>query len=206
MTLGHSLQDKTNQLNEQSWAEEIEAMLGMAAGRADSITAVYDRHFTGVYRWVYNQVGRDDEAAKEIVQDVFMGALKSSKNFSGKSSIRTWLLSIASRKVADYYRKHKQRMTHELTCDIESIPDATGAEDGPEQLQSTGEMKQFVRGLLDKLPPVYRQVLVSKYQEGMSTEDIAAILQKSPKAVENLLRRARQGFQRVYLEAQKDRA
>ncbi len=199
-------QVKTVQPAEYSWAEEIEVMLGMAAGRADAVTAVYDRHVRDVYRWVYNQVNRDEEATKEIVQDVFMGALKSSKYFSGKSSIRTWLLSIASRKVADYYRKHKQKMQHEVAVDIDTLPEPQSGEGNQAELQETGEMIQLVRTLLDKLPSVYRQVLVSKYQEGMSTLDIAAVLQKSPKAVENLLRRARQSFQKEYLATQKIRA
>jgi RNA polymerase sigma-70 factor (ECF subfamily) len=205
MTIQQPTQGRASQLSELTWAEEIEVMLGMAAGRPESVTAVYDRHFSGVYRWVYNQVGRDDETAKEIVQDVFMGALKSSKYFSGKSTIRTWLLSIANRKIADYYRKHKQRSQHEVAVDMETLPDLASGGDGPDQMQVTEDLKHFVRSLLDKLPLAYRQVLVSKYQEGMSTEDIAAVIQKSPKAVENLLRRARQSFEKVYLQAQKDR-
>ena len=47
----------------------------------------------------------DSDIAKDLVQDTFFAGLKSAKNFQGKSTERTWLVSILKRKVIDHYRK-----------------------------------------------------------------------------------------------------
>lgn len=47
----------------------------------------------------------DREIAKDLVQDTFVAALKSMKNFKGEASERTWLISILKRKIIDHYRK-----------------------------------------------------------------------------------------------------
>ena len=47
----------------------------------------------------------DGDLAKDLVQETFFAGLKSAKNFQGKSTERTWLVSILKRKVIDHYRK-----------------------------------------------------------------------------------------------------
>lgn len=48
---------------------------------------------------------KDRETAQDLVQDTFFAGLKAMKNFKGKASERTWLISILKRKIIDYYRK-----------------------------------------------------------------------------------------------------
>ncbi len=47
----------------------------------------------------------DREIAKDLVQETFFAGLRSMKNFEGKASERTWLVSILKRKIIDHYRK-----------------------------------------------------------------------------------------------------
>jgi len=47
----------------------------------------------------------DREKAEDLVQETFLAGLKAKDNFQGKSSERTWLISILKRKVIDTYRK-----------------------------------------------------------------------------------------------------
>ncbi|MBT4337971.1 MAG: sigma-70 family RNA polymerase sigma factor [Bacteroidetes bacterium] len=49
---------------------------------------------------IYNQ-----ETAEDIVQETFLSAYKARNNFKGKSSERTWLVSILKNKIIDFYRK-----------------------------------------------------------------------------------------------------
>jgi len=48
---------------------------------------------------------RDDEVAKDLVQDTFLAALQRIDNFEGKSQEKTWLTAILKKKIADFYRK-----------------------------------------------------------------------------------------------------
>jgi len=63
-----------------------------------------DNYADYLYNYTIVRVN-DSDLAKDIVQDTFFAGLKSAKNFEGKSSERTWLVSILKRKIIDYYRK-----------------------------------------------------------------------------------------------------
>ena len=57
-----------------------------------------------LYNYTISRVS-DREIAQDLVQDTFLAALKSMKNFKGEASERTWLISILKRKIIDHYRK-----------------------------------------------------------------------------------------------------
>ena len=63
-----------------------------------------DNYADYLFNYAVVRVNNSD-VAKDLVQDAFFAALKSAKNFQGKSTERTWLVSILKRKVIDYYRK-----------------------------------------------------------------------------------------------------
>lgn len=47
----------------------------------------------------------DREVAKDLISETFLAGLRSMKNFKGKATERTWLISILKRKIIDHYRK-----------------------------------------------------------------------------------------------------
>jgi RNA polymerase sigma-70 factor (TIGR02943 family) len=83
-----------------------------------------------LYSIAWHRVG-DVQIAEDMVQDTFMSALKAADSFEGKSSERTWFVSILKRKIIDYYRKNRRfvRLTQE--DDANELPD----------FQTDGEMK-----------------------------------------------------------------
>jgi RNA polymerase sigma-70 factor (ECF subfamily) len=60
-----------------------------------------------LYSYAYYRVS-SVEIAKDLVQETFLSALKSKDNFKGKSSEKTWLISILKRKIVDHYRKQSR--------------------------------------------------------------------------------------------------
>jgi RNA polymerase sigma-70 factor (ECF subfamily) len=172
--------------------EELELCRGVGDGKADCISELYNRHFDGVYSWVLNSLQRNQSAAEEVVQDTFMGALKGAAKFNGHSSIRTWLLGIANKKVVDYLRKNGKIQKNEIALDMEALNPERNGPNALDQSEQNHEMVIVIRGVLDSLPQLYRQVLNLKYVEGLSTVDISNVISRSPRAVEGLLRRARE--------------
>ena len=61
-----------------------------------------------LYNYTITRVNNKD-LAKDLVQETFFAGLKSMKNFQGRASERTWLVSILKRKIIDYYRKINSR-------------------------------------------------------------------------------------------------
>jgi RNA polymerase sigma-70 factor (ECF subfamily) len=77
----------------------------MATATATLITPSAIRELSpGLFAFAYRVV-RQREEAEDLVQDTWSSALRSAPSFEGRSSLRTWLISILRRRIADRYRR-----------------------------------------------------------------------------------------------------
>jgi len=167
-------------------------------GDRTAMAELYDRYFDRVYSLVFNQVDRNRDVAEDIVQETFLAALKSAKGFKGRSSAYTWLCSIAYHKVADHYRRQsreRKRMVSGVDVDTIDVSENPGRQPQPDRLIESAETRQVVNEALAKLPWDYRQVLILKYVEELSVQEISQIMDRSPKSIEGLLTRSRKALQ-----------
>jgi RNA polymerase sigma-70 factor (ECF subfamily) len=70
----------------------------------DDAAGWLDEHGDALYRYARSRGGRRD-AAEDLVQETLLAGLTAREDFRGKSSVRTWLLAILRRKIADCYRE-----------------------------------------------------------------------------------------------------
>ena len=82
-----------------------------------------DRHRPYLLKFAMLQV-RQKDAAEDLVQDVFLAALKGAQGFAGRSSVRTWLTSILLNKIAD----HRAKAGRETSLDARQEEDAETVE------------------------------------------------------------------------------
>lgn len=130
----------------------------------------------------------DRHEAEDVVQDAFVRLLEAADRYQPTSSFNTYFYRVISRLCLDRAKKKRPR------C-LEAVPDAF--DDGPD---AAGEMDRrqsakAVRAALDTLPPQQRLAVVLRYYEGLSYQDIASVLDTTPKAVERLLARGREHLQ-----------
>ena len=175
-------------------AEDAELISRLGRGEPEAAVALYDAYFDRIYALVFNQVARNREVAQDIVQETFLAALKSAGKFNGRSRAYTWLYSIATKKVADFYRRQKRVSKHQVELangdlDLERLSDSK--QSAPEAVESDEE-SHAVQQALSGLPLHYRQVLVLKYTEEIPVLEISQIMGRSPKSIEGLLTRARE--------------
>jgi len=179
--------------------EQDAAMLKrLHEGDRTAMAELYDRYFDRVYSLVFNQVDRNRDVAEDIVQETFLAALKSAKGFKGRSSAYTWLCSIAYHKVADHYRRQsreRKRMVSGVDVDTVDVSENPGTQPQPDSLIESAETRQVVNEALGRLPWDYRQVLILKYVEELSVQEISQIMDRSPKSIEGLLTRSRKALQ-----------
>ncbi|GAI74513.1 unnamed protein product [marine sediment metagenome] len=154
--------------------------------------------FDRIYSLIFNQVSGDREAAQDITQETFLAALKSVGKFRGQSKVYTWLYSIASKKVADFYRRQKREVkyqtesSHIHAVELDRIP---GGDPLVSSTVESEETRRAVQETLSCLPLHYRQVLLLKYVEEMPVLEISQVMKRSPKSIEGLLTRARKELQ-----------
>ncbi len=132
-----------------------------------------------VYRKTPNKFDGDD-----IIQEVYMAAYKGYRSLNSNNNFKSWLLSIAHNKCADYYR-HRHPDTLEITA-AENIaaPESTILDE--------------VHETLDKLPKNCRQLLVEYYILGRKQHELAAKYNCPLGTIKSRLYSAKNKFRNVY--------
>lgn len=171
-----------------------------AADDGKSVAAfdrLYRDHVDRMYRFAQRLCGSPDDA-KDLVQETFLSAYRSLKDFRGESSISTWLYTIAAHACQRMRRKRKGAPERELSLDA-LIPTADGdmplqvpgSDLTPEERLEHKELRHSLFSAVHKLPKKYRMVLVLRDMEGLSAREVGAVMDLTERAVKSRLHRAR---------------
>jgi len=133
---------------------------------------------------------------EEILQDTLFAFIEALRDFHGKSSIKTFLFAICNHKIIDFYRRRKLR--HIVFSQLPQLENLISPLLSPEEVLDETLMKEKISRVFAEILPRYREILVYKYIEGKSVEDIARILRLSFKSAESRLFRARKAFVQLY--------
>ena len=142
--------------------------LALAAGRGDR-TAL-DQFIRATQRDVWRTVAflADPGSADDLTQETYLRVIGALPRFAGRSSARTWLLSIARRVVVDQLRRNQARPRTTSAVDVEDLLSAP---------QTAGRFEEVVevRILLDGLDPDRRDALVLTQVLGLSYDEAAEV-------------------------------
>lgn len=116
------------------------------------------------------------EVAEDLFQETWMRVLLRGAQYNGKARFDTWLFTIARNLVIDLSRKRQMASLDEMSEAGEDERPFEIAIDGPSPLQqfATREDRAEVAEVLLKLEPNYREVLMLRFHEEMSLEEIAS--------------------------------
>jgi len=156
-------------------------------GSQEAFSMLYERYLPSVYNRVRYVVPEDD--IEDVVQEIFIAAMKSINSFKRQSKFSTWLRTLTNRRVADFYRKQKG--------DDVAMPENAGdtMEDSSARLRSKPgrvgiDDKIVLQDALAELPEHYQEVLLLRFAEGLKFHEIADAMDQSLEATKSLFRRA----------------
>jgi RNA polymerase sigma-70 factor (ECF subfamily) len=176
---------------------EQQLLAAAARGEQAAVRWLLDEVAPIVYGFVFARVGGDQGAAEDILQETLLEAVRSACGFRAESSVSTWMCTIARRRLARYYESQRRSELARQSLQLVE-PIAEGAE-----TEGDYERQDEVLRALWKLPVLQRQVLVLKYIEDLSVQEIAEQVKKSRVQVQSLLQRGREGLRRqLALEAE----
>jgi RNA polymerase sigma-70 factor (ECF subfamily) len=139
--------------------------------------------------------------AEEVAQETFLKAFRNLAGFRGEAKFGTWLISIALNEARSRIRRNK-------TVRVDSLdqePGETGHispallrdwREIPSQVLERSEMRLILREAVDALPDNYREVLLLRDVEELSTLEAATVLQISTASIKVRLHRARMMLQK----------
>jgi len=176
---------------------------GLRHGSQDAWSSLYDLYAERVWRAAARLLGGNSQETADLVQDVFMAAAESASRFDPKrGSLWNWLSGIIRNKVSLRFRRHASRISAARRwwngMDEASKQWLSGSRDAPEGALEARETATLVRDALLKISDEYRTLLIGKYIEDQSAQQLAVQHDSTAGAVRAKLLRARQAFRKVF--------
>lgn len=161
-----------------------------------ALNTFYHTYAPALRRYIQAKVA-DTADAEEILQDSLYAFLEGVRDFAGQSSLKTFIFSITSHKIVDFYRKKK--IKHIVFSRMPRLGELVSPILSPEEEFDVVQYREKIGKTLSQLLPRYRQILVLKYLDSLSVEVIARKLAISFKSAESRLFRARKAFVELFL-------
>ncbi len=153
---------------------------------------IYDALSPALYRYAFRLLG-ERQSSEDVVAEVFHRLILALRSGAGpREHLRAYLYRIAHNLAMDRRRREGR---HGLEAELDGLP--LPADDDPAQTAERNVIGAKARGALWKLTGDQRQVIVLKYFEGLSNEEIAASLGKPVGAVKSLQHRALEALRRM---------
>ncbi|MBV8981682.1 MAG: sigma-70 family RNA polymerase sigma factor [Acidimicrobiia bacterium] len=171
----------------QPAATEADLLTEAAAGNPIAVRALLDGYGDALYGFLYARVGGHAPVAEDLLQETFLEAVRSASTFRGESSLKTWLCTIARRRLGRHYEAERKAAAARAGL-------ALVADDPADDRHGDVERRDQITRALGSLPAVHRQVLVMKYLDDRTVDEIAQELNRSRVQVQSLLQRARAGL------------
>jgi RNA polymerase sigma-70 factor, ECF subfamily len=148
-----------------------EVLIGrIADGDRLAMKVLFARHHVRVYRFVLRMV-RNEATAEDLISEVFLDVWRQAGKFEGRSTVSTWMLSIARFKALSALRRRTEEELDDETADaIEDLAD------DPEVALAKKDKGAVLRQCLDRLSSEHREIIDLVYYHEKSVEEAAAIV------------------------------
>ena len=184
---------------------ECDIAKGLQQGDRQAWIKLYKAYSKRVWVNVARSLGLDSTAVADIVQEIFIEAADSAKNFDpSRGSLWAWLWRLTKDQIAQHYRKENRRSRLEkaqswwISLDGEKADWVDSKADAPPDVLESRELATLVRHSLTKLPSDYQRLLLAKYVDDLATKEIAQEMNSSLIATRSKLARARKVFRKVF--------
>ncbi len=157
-------------------------------GSTDAFEELISLHKESLILFIYSYIKNMSEA-EDIMIDVFAKLIVSKSKFHGKSTLKTYLFSIARNEALHYIKKNRKYISFE---DIGV--DSFFSEDSLDSklLKEEDNLRLYLA--METLNNTYREVLFLLYFEDMSYKEAGKVMRKSEKQITNLAYRAKKSL------------
>jgi RNA polymerase sigma-70 factor (ECF subfamily) len=165
---------------------------------AELVELYKDKIFHLAYRMLNNR-----HEAEDVVQDTFLRVYKNLERYDENQKFSTWIYRIGTNLCIDRLRKRKP--TYSLDAEMNDQEGIDGyamipSEDRtPETEYMLSETQQMIRQAIDSLPAKYKTVMVLRYMQELSLQEISDVLDMPVTTIKTRVHRGRE-FLRKKLE------
>jgi RNA polymerase sigma factor (sigma-70 family) len=167
-----------------AWKLRRAAVLRSRAARGDAaaFTALYERHHQALYRYC-RSILHHDEDARDALQSTLTKAFAALQEEERDFDLRPWLFRIAHNESISVLRRRRDAVPLDLAQPV-------GTDSLPGTVESRERLARLREDLAD-LPDRQRAALVLRELSGLGHEEIATVLDSSPRAIKQTIFEAR---------------
>lgn len=165
--------------------EEV-ALINAAKTDPEAFGLLYERYVDRIYNYIYFRVGGAGDA-EDLTAKVFFKALRNIGGYRHMGlPFSAWLYRIAHNLVANYHRDRSKMQ--EISIENLVVED-TSTSSAPEHLMETQQENAFLMKLVNDLTPQKRELIILKYVQKLSNDEIGQIFGKTEGAIKSLYHR-----------------
>lgn len=164
---------------EEAWIEKIRQ------GEVSAFNAVFEKYYVPLSAFAAEYV-KSFDTGREIVQEVFLKIWLNKEDWKPLGPLKPYLYKSVYNQALNYIEKDKTRKKYES----QAAEDFNITVDGTDERVRTTELRFAIRDAVRQLPEKRHMVFVLSRQHGLSNKEIAAIMNISPKTVENQMTEA----------------
>lgn len=184
----------TPNTDERSWTDE-ELIARIQAGEIELFELIVSRYNRKLVNYIYRMISNYEEAL-ELCQDVFLKVYSSLDKYNPEYKFTTWVHRIASNATIDFLRKKKidaYSLESSSSEDAPTIGQQIPSDDlSPLRSLEASQLGDRIETAINKLPYIYRQLIILRHLNELSYEEIAAAVDLPLGTVKNRIFRGRE--------------
>jgi RNA polymerase sigma-70 factor (ECF subfamily) len=170
ITIGRPVPDVARGGGVTGTTADAALVAAIAAGDRDAMRILYNRHRIRIFRFAARLVG-DTAAAEDVVSEAFIEVWRQAGRFEGRSSVSTWIMSIARFKALSARRRRPETELDAQVVETVADPSLT-----PEQAVLETDRRTQLRACLSQLSADHRAIIDLVYYHDKTIEEVAEIV------------------------------
>jgi RNA polymerase sigma-70 factor (ECF subfamily) len=178
-----------------------ETLARARSGDEEAIVSIYHSYFDPIYQFCRLRVG-DAETARDLTSEVFIRFIKALKGDTAPhTSLRGWIFRVARNLIYDYYGRDR-----ELPVDTLDQWLVTDTDTDPEVQALRSVQVERARRAIGMLVPAQQEVLLLRFDQQLSLQETADIMDKNVNAIKALQFRAVNTLRQILLDMETEGA
>lgn len=174
-----------------------EELVRMTLEDKESYLCLMKRYEDKLLRYILRISGLSREDAEDVLQDAFLKAYLNLNDFDLSLKFSSWIYRIVHNETISNFRKNKTHLLNQdFFYDEEKIKKIASESDLNKELDAKF-LKENINKIFERMDLKYREVLILKFIEEKSYEEISDILKKPVGTVGTLVNRAKKQFKKI---------
>jgi len=156
--------------------EEAQIAQGLRRRDPELLDSLIEQYQHRLLRYLMHLTG-NRAVAEDLFQEVWVRVLEKGHQYDGRNRFVTWLMSIGHNVAIDYLRKRSPASLDEMQDPEDGAPfEPPAAGPSPFDEAAAHQQQEMLDEALQQVPPLFREVLVLRFQEQMKLEEIAKLI------------------------------